>query len=627
MEPVKILEQYWGYKQFRPLQEDIVKTVLAGNDLLALLPTGGGKSICFQVPGLMLDGVCIVVSPLIALMKDQVTNLKKKGIKADLISSANSYRETDILLDNAVYGNTKFLYVSPERLKNELFLERLKRMKVGVIAIDEAHCISQWGYDFRPAYLEINSIREILPEVPMIALTATATPEVANDIIEKLNLRSRKIIQKSFRRDNLSYKVSRTENKSAQLLRELKSLNGSAIIYVRSRHKTKVVSDFLNENGFSSAYYHAGLSANQREESQNAWLKNEKQIMVSTNAFGMGIDKPDVRLVVHLDLPPDPESYYQESGRAGRDGKMSWVLLMVDDGDLSEASRKLEMKYPPVETIRRVYQAMGNFFSLAIGSGEGKSFLLDSPLLAKNFNIRPTELHYSLQILEKHGLIVLSESASEGSRIFLTVSREQLYQFQVINTNLDQFIKILLRSYGGVFDQFVKINEEELERRSGLSKAQIIKNLKFLDKSGLLIFSERTDLPKVTYMINRVDAATIKPSRQIYEDMKEREKRRLQAMFDYVKLEKGCRANVLLNYFGENPVEPCGLCDLCMSRPAYELPRIILKKLEEGQTKLSDLVFQLKEWKEEEVIYAIRSLLDEKLILKNDEDLYSRPKA
>lgn len=505
MTAIEILQKYWGHQAFRPLQEDIISSVLEGNDSLALLPTGGGKSICFQVPALVKEGICIVVSPLIALMKDQVEHLKSKGIEAIAIYAGMGKREIDILLDNCIYGKIKFLYLSPERLLSDLVRVRISYMNVNLIAVDEAHCISQWGYDFRPPYQQLSKLREILPNVPVLALTATATAFVRKDIVEKLEMKDPKVFVKSFARDNLSYVVFGNEDKYKKLIDICKNVKGTGLVYVRNRRETAEVSNFINRNQIKADFYHAGLERDTRFLKQEEWKNNKTRIMVATNAFGMGIDKADVRFVVHLDLPESLEAYYQEAGRAGRDEKRSYAVLLANQSDVLGLESRYLDSFPSPDEIRKTYHYLGNYFQLAFGAGEGLTFTFDIADFCKRFNISVLKTISALKFLEHDGYLTLSESVFLPSRMMFIASHEDIYRFQIENKAYDGIIKTILRSHGGAFDGFVKINEADLAKKTGLSYKEIIALLNKLQAIELLTYIQQTDQPQLQYIRPRVD--------------------------------------------------------------------------------------------------------------------------
>ncbi|MBK9673140.1 MAG: ATP-dependent DNA helicase RecQ [Bacteroidetes bacterium] len=472
----QLLKHYWGHSTFRPLQENIIQSILDGTDTLALLPTGGGKSICFQVPALAMDGVCVVISPLIALMKDQVDNLTKRGIKACAVYSGMKKQEIDVLLDNCVYGKIKFLYLSPERLSSELVKVRLSKMKISFLAIDEAHCISQWGYDFRPAYLRIAELRELLPQQKILALTATATPEVVKDIQQQLNFKNSKVFIASFERKNLAYIVLQEEDKWNRLLKIVTSLKGAGIIYARNRKRTQEIALFLQRNSITADYYHAGLSPQVRDTKQNNWMLNNCRIMVCTNAFGMGIDKPDVRFVVHLELPDSLEAYFQEAGRAGRDGNKSYGIVLFQSVDSNESMHRLKQGFPTVSEIKSVYQALCNYYKLAIGSGLEITFDFDSADFCNTFNLKANHVFNCLKFLEKEEYLSLSDSSKTNAKLKILLNKQALFDFQVANKDLDILIKTILRSYSGAFDEFILISETELAKRTAQKKKTSLNN-------------------------------------------------------------------------------------------------------------------------------------------------------
>lgn len=562
----QILTRYWGHTAFRPLQEEIIQSVLNKNDTLALLPTGGGKSICFQVPAMMNDGICIVISPLIALMKDQVDSLRKKGIKALSVVSGMSRHEVDVAFDNCTFGDYKFLYLSPERLSGDYTRSRIERMNVNLIAVDEAHCISQWGYDFRPSYLEIAGIRKLHPDIPVLALTATATPEVVSDIQEKLRFKKDNVFRKSFERKNLSYIVLYNEDKLAKTLDVIHKVNGSAIVYVRSRKATKETALILQQNGISAEFYHAGLKTEDRNQKQQKWLHGEARVMVATNAFGMGIDKPDVRLVIHLDMPDSLEAYFQEAGRAGRDEKQSYAILFFGKEEVTTAEKRYEVSFPPLETIKQVYHAIGNYLQVPLNAGRGVSYDFDLNEFAHQYNIDPLTAYHAIKVLELDGYLSLSESVNLPSRVLFAVNNEQLYKFQLQHPTLDYMIKTMLRSYAGLFDEFVKINEKEIAQRANTDIATVVRNLEFLERSGIIEYSKQTDKPQLTFTAERHDRTELRISKESLHDRKTRYLKRQQSIIQYASTLYRCRSLMLLQYFGEEVLQRCGTCDYCRSR-------------------------------------------------------------
>lgn len=569
---LSILKKYWGHAQFRALQPEIINSILAGQDTLALLPTGGGKSICFQVPGLQLNGLCIVVSPLIALMKDQVENLKSKGIYAVAVHSAMSREEIDIHLNNCIHGDVKFLYLSPERLHTEIFIARVRQMNVSLIAVDEAHCISQWGYDFRPLYLEIASLRELLPDVRMIALTASATPQVRDDIVNKLKFKKGyNVFQKTFARDNLSFVVRKTENKERKLMEVLQKVQGPVIIYSRSRKGTLQLSNELNKKGISAIYYHAGLTFEQRTDHQEQWIKNKKRVMVATNAFGMGIDKPDVRIVAHLDLPENLESYYQEAGRAGRDGNLAYAVVIYHDSDITTLQTKTKQSQPSVTVLKKTYQALANYYQLAQGSGEGESFDFDLYNFCDRFELQPGLTYNALRKLEEEGLIEFNESFYSPSVAHIAVDKTRLYEFQVANEQFDPLIKMLLRLYGGqLFSDFTKISESYLAKGLKMKTAELVSTLNHLHELQVIVYKPAKEKPQITFILPRQDAGQLPLDVKRLEERKTLIESKMKAMSDFVTSTHRCRMQLIQEYFGEETFQTCGKCDVCIAQRKKE---------------------------------------------------------
>lgn len=578
----QLLQQFWGYDHFRPLQEDVVNRVLDRQDVLVLMPTGGGKSICFQVPTLAMKGVCIVVTPLIALMKDQVEQLRKRGIPAAAIYSGMHYREIDTTLDNCIYGNLKFLYVSPERLRTELVIERVKQMTVCLLAVDEAHCISAWGYDFRPPYLQIAEFRQLIPDTPIIALTASATPDVQTDIVDKLALREPVIFRQTFARPNLSYSAVLEEDKENRLLRVLQNVPGCGIVYVRSRRQTQQIAQWLLKQEISADFYHAGLTTQQRSDKQDSWMKGETRVMVATNAFGMGIDKPDVRTVVHLDVPDSLEAYYQEAGRAGRDGQKSYAVMLYTPGDLENLRFRTEQLYQPVAMLRRVYQALANYTAVPLGGGEFSSYDFDMGAFAAMFTLPQQETHYALKQLQLEGLIQLSENYFHPSRLAIILDNRQLYEFQVLNPRLDPFLKLLLRLYGGeLFTDFITISESTLARTYLINQSEIEQLLTQLHQRNVVIYEKQKDKPQLTFLTPRYDAPSLPINTQELNRRKELAMRKVQAATLYTEHPTQCRTRLLQAYFGEKPGERCGICDNCLKQK---------KKVEQSQSAVREQV-------------------------------------
>lgn len=566
LNPSEILEKFWGYDKFRPLQLDIINSILDGNDTIALLPTGGGKSICFQVPALAMEGVCIVVSPLIALMKDQIENLKSKGVKAAAIYSGMHAREIDYTLDNFVYGDMKFLYVSPERLENELFIERVKRMKVCLMAIDEAHCISKWGYDFRPPYLRINDFKKYLPKVPIIALTATATNEVRKDIAEKLGLKNPNFFVQSFARKNLSFSVFMVEHKETKLLSILQKISGTGIVYAKTRKKTVEISGFLNKNGLSADFYHAGLSTPERFKKQENWIQDKTRIMVSTNAFGMGIDKPDVRIVVHTEMPETIEAYYQEAGRAGRDQKKAYAVGLYNLADFEDSQKKIDSKYPSIEFIKKTYQSLCNFYQLALDSKPTDSFDFNLNDFCGRFGLNGYETHYALKTLQDQGIIYLNEAFFNPSKIMFKLTNSQLYDFELKNPNLENVVKAILRIYGGeLFSSLIQISEQEIGKAIYATEQETIQFLDYLSQNEVIEYIKQKNKSQLWFLHTRYDAENLPIDANSIAKLKIRDKKALKSIEKYSQNTGKCRMVYLQNYFDEIETEICGKCDNCLA--------------------------------------------------------------
>lgn len=567
----QILIKYWGYSSFRPMQEEIIRSVMAGKDTLALMPTGGGKSLCYQVPALAKEGICIVISPLIALMKDQVDRLRKQEIKAFAIYSGMHFNEIEVALNNVTLGDAKFLYISPERLATPNFREALRYMKVNLIAVDEAHCISQWGYDFRPPYLKIAEVRQIIPDAPVLAVTASAIPAVVDDIQAKLNFSETNIIRQSFERKNLAYVVIEEENKHGKLTEMLKKVPGSAIVYAGTRRRTHEIARHLNKNGIPADHYHAGMDNNERETKQKAWMSGHPRVIVATNAFGMGIDKPDVRLVVHMDLPDSIEAYFQEAGRAGRDGKKAWSVVLYQPSDLLDAENQFELSFPDMEVIRNVYHALGNYFRLAVGSGKNLGFDFDISDFCSQYGFNPVATYNALKFLEKEGYLILSEGVHFPPKLHFRLQGEKLYKFRVENPDLDIFLKIILRSYTGLFTQYVKFNLNELARRTNLPLDQVIAKLEKLNHLGVLVYIPPKSKPQIIFTEERLDARDLYISKENYALRKRLANQRLKTLTTYLTTTNRCRSIFLLNYFGENKAKRCGQCDVCLERNKVNL--------------------------------------------------------
>lgn len=618
--PISILQKYWKHTEFRTLQEDIITAVLNGHDTLAVLPTGGGKSVCFQVPGLLLDGLCIVITPLIALMKDQVSQLKQRGIEAVAIHSGMSRQQVDILLDNCINGPVKFLYVSPERLQTEMFTVRVRQMKVGLIAVDEAHCISQWGYDFRPPYLQIATLRQIIPGVTVIALTASATATVCDDIQDKLAFRpSSAIFKKSFARESLSFVVRKAENKEKKVLEILRKVKGSAIIYVRSRKSTQEIADSLVKRKISAAYYHAGLNFEERSKRQDLWIQNKVRVIVATNAFGMGIDKPDVRIVIHLDLPENLESYYQEAGRAARDGVRSYAVMIYQDADITNLQLKVAQAHPSPAFLKKVYQALANHYQLALGSGAGESLDFDLHEFTERFKLPVAEVYVGLKKLEEEGLIQFNESFYSPSQLHFMFDKKKLYEFQVANGQFDPVIKMLLRLYGGeLFTDFVKISEPYLANGLKISADEMIGILKHLHALQVILYQPIKEKPQLTFVLPRQDADKLPLDTNRMAARKKLIFEKMDAMIAFVTTEHRCRMQQIQGYFDEITFNTCGICDVCIEKRkkenlrAYEdLREEIFTMLKQGSKTIDQVEERIEPRDHELFIDVIREMVDE----------------
>lgn len=618
----EILRTYWGYDEFRPLQEEIIHSVYEGKDTLGLMPTGGGKSITFQVPTMAMEGTCLVVTPLIALMKDQVDNLKNKGIKALAVYSGMSHNEILITLENAVLGDYKFLYVSPERLGTRLFKEKLQAMRICMLVVDEAHCISQWGYDFRPSYLNIAEVREQLTDVPVLALTATATPEVTDDIQNVLHFEQKNVFKKSFERKNLAYLVKDTENKPESLVRILDKVKGTAIVYVRSRQRTKDIATELIKNGFSADYYHAGLSHDDKVRKQNAWKDNECRIMVSTNAFGMGIDKPDVRVVVHIDLPNSVEEYYQEAGRAGRDEKKAYAVILYSKTDSIKLKKRIVDEYPDREFIGKVYESLSYFFQVAVGFGTNMAYDFDLYRFCSAYKYPILPTHNALKILDLAGYIEYTDEVDNQSRVMFTVYRDELYRFE-FEKDTEQLINVILRLYTGLFADYVSINEGTIAVHIQKSRTEVYEMLKSLSKRQILDYVPYKKTPFVIYTQPRVELKHLAIPKSVYENRKDRFVKRISGITGYAEQDSICRSRILLSYFGETKSVDCGQCDVCIRKKESGITDDVFQIIAERiVTLLKQRNYSIKEitglledeYPENTIVSVIRFQLDQGII-------------
>jgi len=620
----KILTRYWGFTSFRPLQEDIIRSVTEGRDTLALMPTGGGKSITFQVPALAMEGTCLVITPLIALMKEQVNRLNSLDIRSLMIHSAMTKEEIDITLENCIYGDYKFLYVSPERISTPLFRGRAGRINLSLVAIDEAHCISQWGYDFRPSYLKIASLREIIaPDVPFLALTATATSLVVNDIMEKLEFRKLNVLKTSFARKNISYLVRQVEEKGSYLLKTLGGVSGSGIVYVRSRKRSKEVAEMLVANNVNADFYHAGLPDELRDRKQASWSTGKSRVIVATNAFGMGIDKADVRFVIHWDIPDSIENYFQESGRAGRDGKPAWAVLLYSPSDKTRLYDSLRQKFPPVDRIKDVYEALCNYLLVPIGSGKNNVFDFNMAEFVSKFRLPVIETYNSLAFLQREGYVEFTEEINNPSRVHFIVGRDDLYKFQVANESFDGFIKLLLRSYTGMFTEFVSINEDSLAKKAAITRDTVYNYLVKLSSMHIIRYIPGKKTSLVIFTEERLERKALLISPENYLHVRDKYVSRLDKMVDYAESANRCRAVMLLDYFGEES-DRCGTCDICRERNELDLSKyefdIILEEIKNILSRQSpdpEELVKLVTQPEEKVIKVIRWLLDHNKIIQD----------
>ncbi len=622
----KVLKKYWGYDEFRPLQEDIIQSVAKGCDTLGLMPTGGGKSLTFQVPTLALEGLCIVVSPLVALMKDQVLNLKEKGIKAELIYSGLTRDEIEVVLNKCLYGNNKFLYISPERISTAIFQEKLLSMKVCLIAIDESHCISQWGYDFRPSYLKIIQLRELLPDVPVLALTATATPEVVDDIQDRLGFSKKNVFRKSFERSNLSYLVRHVEDKNRYLLKILRKQKGSSVVYARSRKKCKEIAEFLKLNQIRAEFYHAGLDNAVKDMRQKRWRDGKVQVMVATNAFGMGIDKSDVRTVVHLDLPDTLEAYFQEAGRAGRDGKRAYAVLLYSNPDKVQLLKRIKTSYPEIDTIRRVYQAVGNFLQIAEGAGKEAVFDFNLALFCQKFKFNVLHAFNSLKILQRAGYLEITDDLEHSTKLHFAINRDDLYRYQLENKQQDDFIKLLLRTYTGLFTDFVPVNLDSLAYRKKMDVKILIDNLKDLSQHGIIKYIPRKKTPFIIYTQERLPLKYLKFPKEVYQNRKEKFEEKIHAVISYAESTETCRSKLLLEYFGQAEAPVCGECDVCKEKDddienkMFQVIQSELKRVLEKKESSVDKLVESSQFPEKKLLEVIRIMIDNEELKTSPDD-------
>jgi ATP-dependent DNA helicase RecQ len=626
----EILRSYFGYNDFRGIQSEIIESIGAGKDTLGLMPTGGGKSITFQVPALAMEGVCIVITPLIALMKDQVAHLRARGIKAAAIYSGLSREEIITILENSIFGGVKILYISPERLSSRLFLTKLKHIKVSFITVDEAHCISQWGYDFRPSYLKISDIRKTIgKEIPVLALTATATPQVVKDIEDKLGFTEDNVFRMSFERKNLAYIVRVATDKRKEMIHILNSVGGSAIIYTRSRKNTKEIAQLLNDNGLSATFYHAGLDHTVKDERQKAWQGDQVRIMVATNAFGMGIDKPDVRLVIHIDCPDSIEAYFQEAGRAGRDGWKSYAVLLYNDSDKRKLDKRVTDTFPEKEYIRTVYEHLAYFYQIGAYSGEGLTFQFNIDKFCRTFKHFPIQVDSSLRILQRAGYIEYDEIGDDAARVMFLLGRNELYRLENQTKNEETVITALLRCYGGLFTDYVYIDEAFVAQQAGLNKQEVYLILKNLSARHILHFIPQRKMPTITYTTWREEGDKLVIGEDVYEKRKEQYKNRIYAMIEYASNDYTCRSRMLLRYFGEKNIHDCGQCDACNNHngdrlsesEADDVKKRILSVLADGSHHpFSDLLSL--HLPDRIINETIEYLIDEEIIRTEDGMLY-----
>lgn len=632
----KILKQYWGYDSFRGIQQEIIESIGSGKDTLGLMPTGGGKSITFQVPALAKEGLCLVITPLIALMKDQVQNLKRRGIRALAIYSGMNRQDIVTTLENCIFGNYKFLYISPERLDSELFQTKLKKMNVSMITVDESHCISQWGYDFRPAYLKIADIRQLLPNVPILALTATATPEVVSDIQTRLGFKQENVFRMSFERKNLAYVVRNTDNKSDELLYILRKMSGSAIVYVRNRRKTKEIAELLKNEQITAEFYHAGLDNAAKDIREQLWKDGKSRVMVATNAFGMGIDKPDVRLVIHMDLPDSIEAYFQEAGRAGRDGEKAYSVILYSNADKARLQKRIPDNFPEKEYIREVYEHVQYYYQMAMGDGQGCMRPFDLEDFCRKFRHFPIQADSALRILTQAGYLEYTDSQENASRLLFTLKRDELYKLRETDDTTEMLIQTILRSYTGLFTDYVFISEKALSTRTGLTLQEIYERLVGLAQRGIVHYIPQKNTPYIIYTRARVEKQEIRITPEVYEERKKRFQLRIEHMIEYATAYYPCRSRMLLSYFGEKNNHNCGICDTCVSLRKGEkmLPETDMSKLQEQVMTLlseephfSHVIAKKLGADKEALALLLRQLLENEQLIMNNGKIQINPKS
>lgn len=629
--PIHVLRQFWSYESFRPMQEAVIRSIMDNRDTLALLPTGGGKSVCFQIPALLKEGICIVVSPLIALMKDQTENLKKRGIKALAIYSGMSSGEIDATLDNAVYGNYKLLYLSPERLRTEIFRVRLQKMNVSFLVVDEAHCISQWGYDFRPDYLLIKELLTITGPIPVVALTASATPKVAIDIMDKLGFKEHNLIKSGFERENLAYIVKQTEDKNGQLLRIVKAVKGSGIVYVSQRKRAEELASFLVSQSIAADSYHAGYSADLRSKKQDDWKNGDISVIVSTNAFGMGIDKPDVRFVCHFDIPESLEAYFQEAGRAGRDGNKAYAVLLWNNSDIKRLNQIVTLSFPKIEYIKDIYQKLYRFFDYAYGSGKGDAVRFNITEFCSKYRINASSVYYAIKHLESEDYLKLTEELYNPSRIMFLVNRDELYNVQLKNESLDSFIKSILRLYTGLFSEYTSIDEDFIARAIRNSKAAVVATLIRLSRMGILAYIPGAHSPLLIFNFERLQEEGMVISEQNYRQKRERLQERINSVVEYASDKESCRSVYLVKYFGQSDAAMCGICDVCLAlkskkRDDKELEIEIIDILTKSPVEIKTLI-NLYEQENIKIVDLLRDMVQREVLYVDSDMVYLSKKS